>query len=841
MSEERAPVDPSITDREVSFQRTRDFVSGASGSSPTGETSAQLDEKDDFFSRGTLDPDEEEFVQGVSPNQPEASQSPRMATSEERNEYLLGQRKYLSESYDYFAEKNRSLHPTQPGEQPALISIKDVMQEHVAGDSWVSDDEKSQEVQIQTSSTRRRCAENFVDAELPFEKMQDYLKTFSEEDHREIEREMVNIIKRNMQTRDPHLVHLEGDTYVQFDRDPKWVDEFKANYPQLRDQRRSGLLRRGLGKAGDAAGKAGEVAGNIGQAYRSGELSQAVGIGLKNYYKNLNPKNFFEKDWNWRAGFAVGATESVLFTAFAPIPGANGWIKAGLNLAITQGGHVALNVARSRQELKAGRTFVDDQDALLARMTEIERKYGGAHQKLKNFALGMSAGAMYLSLCSFVSEVGKEALGLDMQKMFQERLEQGNGVPAAETPDLPGSGDIAAPAPESAQSGAGGANLGGHEAADDLGAQDTSVMGGDQAPPIVTPDNAPAVVPPIPTAPVAPAMPANLPDAAPIQPAVSAVSPLPETINLPEGSNPWTEVKGYLHDSLGRDPSGPEIQEAVNKVLAENNIADAHNVQPGSLKIHGVNEYINQLNGGKSIPSVEPAVNIKAAEVGKVLSSAQDEAVKKALEQSHLTPSGIDQAAVDKAHQAVQNALEIKANAVYDAAGSNTGAGQQTFESWLATNATHSRLAETAQNAFVEQAQAADALTHQVSTALEATPNLYADQAIAHGTNVGQMLHDAGYQVTWTRADAEMLGAHIAANHDMLAKMTHDMAANHNIPENPFSVGMTEIYDLVTKAQNGDSSALRRLFEALRYIPEGQKFRILNKAGISIAMAALRK
>lgn len=779
----------------------------------------------------------------------QSNQGPRMATPEERNAFVSYSEHNLIYESDYLEGQNRLLYPTQPGEQPALISIRDIIQKYVLGEDLISDDKKPQEIQDRTLLERSLLARLLVDSEVPFNQVQERLNKFSKEDRDGIEAALINIITDEIRGTESSI-NLPDDTEVRFVRNPAWINELKANYPQLRDQRRSGLLRRGLDRLvnrkhsevmnaepGEKAGKGREplrplklkfnplkpLGGPdlIGKRFRRPtleELKQVAIVGWRNWKNNLDPRG---KDKAWVLGVALGGAEGLAVMAIGPIPG-KGLVKAGINAAAMQGFWAASRWGKMRGEYKIRNRFYGDE--LEERLKDYEEKYARGSQKMKNFFAGVSAGAVYGSALG---------LGLEMAKVFPLGIHE---APIG-TAGAPVEGAV--------------------DQAPDSGAQDTGVTGGDQAPSgdltsgseagqvppdVITPDTVPDAVPPEPTTQISPNITPELPKAVSAQPAVSAVPPMPETINLPKGSNPWTEVKGYLHDSLDRDPSGPEIQEAVNKVLAENNIADAHAVQPGDLKIHEVNEYIHQLKGEQSLPAVtEQVTNIKAAEVGKVLSSAQDEAVKKALEQSHFTLADVDQAAVDKAHQAVQNALEIKANAVYDAAGSSAEAGQKAFESWLATDAAHSQLAETAQNAFVEQAREANIFTHQVSTALEATPNLYADQAIAHGTNVGQMLHDAGYQVTWTGADAEMLGAHIAANHDMLAKMTHDMALNHNIPENPFSVGMTEIYDLVTKAQNGDQSALRRLFEALRYIPEGQKLRILNKAGIDIALAALRK
>ncbi|OGE19422.1 hypothetical protein A2967_01530 [Candidatus Daviesbacteria bacterium RIFCSPLOWO2_01_FULL_41_32] len=829
------PVDPDTGAREALAKRADDFFSGLSGTSLTSEPIAQSDKKGDVFSQATLDPDDSSGGPGT---QPEAG------------------RAVPSGLRDILDEQNPS------GASPAANDSADAASE---------------------------------------------------------------------------------------------AAEVLALQPDGRG-RRAGFLRRGLGKAGNAMGRAGEVAGGLGQAYRSGELSKAVGIGFRHYVENLDLRKIRQRDWMWRLGLGFGALESVAFVAIAPIPGANGLIKAGLNFAITQGGHYALNVARSRQELKAERIFAGDQTAIQARKTEIDRKYGGAHQKIKNFALGTSAGAMYLSLGSLFSEMGKEALGFDMQKMLQERFEPGKGTPAVPT-ETPGPkvatasptpaagpggapGGLASPTPESTVA----------PAVPSPTAEPSPVALTAPSPeptvsplPTVSPTAEPTVSPtpsPVPspetTATAAPTIASSVsptasptvaptvspsPVPAPVsgpggpiagldigqQPytptkpdlgglqgapdvgkapaaglaqvpapqsgeavsevaaeptdAVSAPAPveitpavatsLPETMALPKGSSPWRMTSDYLEAQLGRPLNQTELSgltKVVNQVINDNGIADPTKIAAGkSLNIHAVNEYLGQLGEGQSVPAVPvtdatdvlPVVdNPRAAEVGKVLFAVQDGAVKKALEQSDLTPSGINQAAVDKAHQAVQNALEIKANEIYDAAGSSVEESQKVFESWLASEESHTQLAKITEQVIAEQANVTESLTRNVSAVL-VDPNLFTDRVIARGTNVGQMLHDAGYQITWDRLDADMLGAHIAANHDTLTEMWHQMAAHQNIPENPFPVGMSEINDLVAKAKGGDKDALRRLLAALRYVPEGQKFRILKKEGISAVLGVL--
>lgn len=546
---------------------------------------------------------------------------------------------------------------------------------------------------------------------------------------------------------------------------------------------RPGFFKKGLGKVGDAAGVVGrtigdtagrigggigEKAGGIGQVISSGELKQAVGIGFRHWAENLNPKNFVQKDWLWRIGFGVGAAESAAFIAL-PLP-LKGFAKAGLNLAITQGTHLVLNLPRAREEARMQRLLKLYPASMDEEMAKIAEKYGKAHQRIKDFALGLSAGAMYLSLGSIVSEVGKEAFTATATGTPPPKMPA--GLVGGEAPKIPTATAAPGPATETIAS---------PTATPTIAAGPGGLPGGNLEV-LATPTE----VPPVTAFPTPAPTLAQPPAAAPFGPETPAQAGSPDIVQPPPAP-------------LVSSPAAPLPTEtgAIDLLLED-----------------------------------------KAAEVGKVLPSMQDEVVKKALEQSNHTLADIDQAAIDRAHQAVQHALEEKANAVYDVSG-GAEAGQNAFESWLAQDATHQQLTEVAQQAINEQTQVTEALTQNVSSALETAPDLFVDQAIAQGSNVGQMLQDAGYQVTWTGADAPMLGAHIAANNDMLTDMWQQMAANHNIPESPFPVGLTEINDLVAKAQTGDKEALRKLLAALRYIPAGQKLKILNKEGISAVLGAL--
>ena len=129
-----------------------------------------------------------------------------------------------------------------------------------------------------------------------------------------------------------------------------------------------------------------------------------------------------------------------------------------------------------------------------------------------------------------------------------------------------------------------------------------------------------------------------------------------------------------------------------------------------------------------------------------------------------------------------------------------------------------------------------------MTDALTANPGLFTEHSISSGTTVGDMLVDAGHQVTWGTADAQLFGAHIAANHNLLSQMWEKMAEAHpNLVSGPFPVSLSEINDLVAKAQMGDEEALRRLTEALHWIPSGAQFKILTQDGNAQILAMLKE
>lgn len=103
----------------------------------------------------------------------------------------------------------------------------------------------------------------------------------------------------------------------------------------------------------------------------------------------------------------------------------------------------------------------------------------------------------------------------------------------------------------------------------------------------------------------------------------------------------------------------------------------------------------------------------------------------------------------------------------------------------------------------------------------------FSDVVLDRGATAGKLLN-----LSWTAADAPVMGANIAANYDLLTDMWGNMAKVHPdlLANGSFPVSLSELNDLVAKAEAGDELAMRKLRKALYWIPAGSKFRAVAAA-----------
>lgn len=517
----------------------------------------------------------------------------------------------------------------------------------------------------------------------------------------------------------------------------------------------------------------------------------ALKTGVKNWAKNLDPRG---KDKAWVAGAALSAVESAAFIMAVPIPGMSGLVKSGLNLAAAQGVYGATRGLYSLKERQVKASFSGDE--LTEKLSELENGHALAAGRVRNFFLGVSAGATYASATGLVGNAGLEAakqVGLGMElnvgEVVNGIIERARGVLYA--------GDVVR---EKLAEGVKAPDIGGGIRGLFDRFRGGAPAGAETPTPTPTPtptETAVAGVAPT-AAPEITATPTPTPTSTPISVETVPAAPVeaaPAAPSTPAGLSP--EAKAAL-DTIADNP-----------------------------------EYLAQ----------------KAAWVGKELPIA-DKVIEDTLAKTGKSLSELDPVTLEKAKLAIQHAMENQANKLFDAnleqlvqtdptvdLAAIVEASHKAGADWLTDPTAQLQLSEVAQKAITDQLAATDVLVDKVTAGLEADSSFFTDKVIASGTTVGQMLHEAGYQVTWTGADAKMFGAHILANYDMLTDMWDKMADNRLIPQSPFPVSPFEINDLVAKAEAGDKEALRRLVQALHLIPAGARLRILTTAGLDKALA----
>lgn len=113
-----------------------------------------------------------------------------------------------------------------------------------------------------------------------------------------------------------------------------------------------------------------------------------------------------------------------------------------------------------------------------------------------------------------------------------------------------------------------------------------------------------------------------------------------------------------------------------------------------------------------------------------------------------------------------------------------------------------------------------------------ANPDFASSVEIQQGDTVGQLLTNSGYDIDWGTDNAEVFGAHIQANYDMLQGMNEQIAAT-GISVEDFPT-QAEVSTLIEQANAGDAVAMHRLTETLHWIPAGGEFTILSPEAVEL-------
>lgn len=585
---------------------------------------------------------------------------------------------------------------------------------------------------------------------------------------------------------------------------------------------------------------------------RLGGLTVSVG---KNWINNLDPRG---KDAAWRWGaLTLGAGEAAVMALLPTGPG-SGLVKAGINLALAQTAYAGAKTWYARAEkqafsLSSGseegleditdtriRQLIAGQNLQEQELNTISEKRKQTNQKIRNFFLGASAAATYLSATGLLLSAGgfDEQIRQRFESMFSSQQDQVSTpatAPASPSPS-PSPSPTPSPSPsplptETAVSAAAPAASETPTAALTATvppATETVAAGAETPTPSATPTTT-ATAPAAPQAAPPPAPqhlvgPDQLPPPAYEPPPAAPPRPLPVG---PEQVQPAYQPPQFA--SVPRPVVGPDqftppayeppaavttvAKDSLEKLLAANpDLAKA----PAAL----VGEYLNQT----------------------------DIATQEALTQARIDPSQLSADSYEKIRMAVQHKLEGAAQSQFEnLAGQTTNPDviahslREEFVRIIDTPKFHESLVDTAK-AHLENHQIDHGrLMESVAQEIIKPESLAEEVVLKRGDTVYQLLIDHGHSVNLGTADAEVLGAHIAANHDLLNNFWGQMASSGNLPEGfHYPADLAEISDLVEKAKNGDAQALQKLKDALHWVPAGQKFKILSKAGISGVLSVIK-
>lgn len=231
-------------------------------------------------------------------------------------------------------------------------------------------------------------------------------------------------------------------------------------------------------------------------------------------------------------------------------------------------------------------------------------------------------------------------------------------------------------------------------------------------------------------------------------------------------------------------------------------------------------------------------------------------AAREALSAAGIDSSQLSDAAYEKVRAAVQHKLEEQANASIAKTAENlaangsadltqaTDTARAIFEqSFDPASGAHKELLDAAKSVLTDQQAVHDHLLNSVAAEISKPGEVVAEVALDRGSTVGQMLVEHGYDFTsWGTDNADVLGAHIAANYDLLNDTWGNVASAGNFPEGMhFPVGMEELNDLIDKAKGGDAQALQQLKDALHWLPANKSFKILNKSAIGAIIQTIKK
>ncbi len=98
---------------------------------------------------------------------------------------------------------------------------------------------------------------------------------------------------------------------------------------------------------------------------------------------------------------------------------------------------------------------------------------------------------------------------------------------------------------------------------------------------------------------------------------------------------------------------------------------------------------------------------------------------------------------------------------------------------------------------------------------------------IQKGDTASKLLSEAGYNLSWSKDDAEIFAVHIIANHKLLTDSAHKVEVSGLA--SPVLPSEKDVIELTIGAKNGNNESMHKLEEALNFLPIGSRFKLIKQ------------
>ena len=538
------------------------------------------------------------------------------------------------------------------------------------------------------------------------------------------------------------------------------------------------------------------------------------------------------REAEWYLGVAAGSALSITFQAASLNPFASTAAKVGMNAAVGIGVTQLLEHGYIKERASYYNKFTGEE--LKTKISKLEQDHEKAKGRIKNFMLGVSAGATYTSVAS----LGFHALGGDqLVNSFMEgwnNAHQAAPVVGVEinVPNTPVAPEAVAQATA--------VHVSTPEPTTVPTLEPTHVPTPE---PTVAPTVEPTAVPTV--APTVTTPEAYLPTGAPgIQESVAAL----QAHTAPDVSPAITAATGA--DAVpGAVPhlAPPDVTPGLHDAGLDSHLGNAGTIthEATGAGLHAIRESATSNMSAEVLGTNHAFQEIVAPHVGEHL-NLTDQAVSEALKAQGLDPSQVSDQVYEQMRLAAQHQLEAAGNESFAQAVKETALngqidyshaaerGTQLFNEAVTQSGQHDRLVQAAHDVLNQQVSADNQIHETIQNVVN---NLSPEEKAAHlirsGETFSHLAAQSGHSLSFepNPTNADYLGAHALANFDKIsnfhAQVTNAIGTPSHLP-----FGQAELPGIIEQARAGDQTAMSKLVEFWKFIPANDNIDMLTDSGV---------